>query len=172
MALRHEGKGPRCYFCNKFGHIQRNCHEREKLTQEKSQPTRVTKTRQKVNSVETRTQRTASDEEEMGLVVQHVFTADGVNEPTGTIWIVDSGAISHVCSDRRLFSELTVLEKPLDIVLGHYKQIDVANTQVWITDKVQTLYVPWLTSLQWFFYAGERTNQLPNHLNMDFQLLA
>ena len=32
---------------------------------------------------------------------------------------MDSGGASHVCSDRRLFSELTVLEKPLDIVLSY-----------------------------------------------------
>ena len=30
MTLRHEKKGPRCHFCKKFGHIQRNCHELER----------------------------------------------------------------------------------------------------------------------------------------------
>ena len=27
MTLKHKKRGPRCHFCNRFGHIQRNCHE-------------------------------------------------------------------------------------------------------------------------------------------------
>ena len=30
MTLKHKSKGPRCHFCKKFGHIQRNCYELEK----------------------------------------------------------------------------------------------------------------------------------------------
>lgn len=30
MVSKHKKKGPRCHFCNRFGHIQRNCREREK----------------------------------------------------------------------------------------------------------------------------------------------
>ena len=56
---------------------------------------------QKVNSAETRKQQSSS-EDEAGLVLQHVFSVDGMNEYTSTQWIIDSGATSHVSSDRTL----------------------------------------------------------------------
>ena len=27
MTLKHKKRGPRCHFCNRFRHIQQNCHE-------------------------------------------------------------------------------------------------------------------------------------------------
>ena len=33
MAAKHHKKGSKCFFCKKFGHIQRNCREREISTE-------------------------------------------------------------------------------------------------------------------------------------------
>ena len=85
----HKRKGPRCHYCNKFGHIQRNCHEREK--NQKSEPPTSNKPKHKVNSVKTRD----SDSEEVGLVAQHTFSAHGTRIMSSTKWIIDSGATSH-----------------------------------------------------------------------------
>ena len=65
--------------------------------------TKLLKPKQKANSAEIREQESSSSEE-VGLVHQHVFAAGGVNEPTqsGTQWIIDTGATSHICSDRSL----------------------------------------------------------------------
>ena len=30
MIVKHKNRGPRLIFCNKFGHIQRNCYEPER----------------------------------------------------------------------------------------------------------------------------------------------
>ena len=119
MTLKHRRKGSRCHYCYKFGHIQRNCREKEKKQKSELEKHhhRSTRTEQKVNSAETRKLQSSS-EDEVGLVHQHVFSADGVNEYTGTQWIIDSGATSHICSDRGLFVELKRLEQPLDVVLG------------------------------------------------------
>ena len=122
MTLRHKKKGPRCHFCKKFGHIQRNCHELErKLALERGSPSsrQFKRTEHKVNSVNARDQYDSSDSEEVGLVVQdqHALSV-GVNNQADVEWIVDSGATCHVCHDYSLFSELQNLEKPLDIVLG------------------------------------------------------
>ena len=119
MTLKHRRKGSRCHYCYKFGHIQRNCREKEKKQKSELEKHhhRSTRTEQKVNSAETRKLQSSS-EDEVGLVHQHVFSADGVNEYTGTQWIIDSGATSHICSDRGLFVELKRLERPLDVVLG------------------------------------------------------
>ena len=123
MTLRHKKKGPRCHFCKKFGHIQRNCHELErKLALERGSPSnhQFKRTEHEVNSVNARDQYDSSDSEEMGLVVQdqHALSV-GVNNQADVEWIIDSGATCHViCHDDSLFSELQNLEKPLNIVLG------------------------------------------------------
>ena len=119
MTLKHRRKGLRCHYCNKFGHVQRNCREKEKKQKSEFQKhhRRSTRPEQTVNSAETRKQQSSS-EDEVGLVHQHVFSADGVNEHTGTRWIIDSGATSHICSDRSLFVELKRLEQPVDVALG------------------------------------------------------
>ena len=124
MSLKHKKRGPQCHHCGKFGHIQRNCRDRKK--EEKPQNSDAEyhhrrpnyKPKQKANSAEIREQESSS--EEVGLVHQHVFAAGGVNEPTqsGTQWIIDSGATSHICSDRNLFTDLKKLNHPLDVVLG------------------------------------------------------
>ena len=68
--------------------------------------------------MDTRSQHNGSDSDEVGLVVQHVLSADVVKKSTGTNWIVDSGATCHVCNDSSLFIELHNLKNPLDIILG------------------------------------------------------
>ena len=121
MMIKHKKRGPRCHFCNKFGHIQRNCHERERrlmLENRQTSHNRSKKIAHKINSVDTRSQHDGSDSDELGLVVQHVLSADVVKKSAGTNWIVDSGATCHVCNDSSLFIELHNLKNPLDIILG------------------------------------------------------
>ena len=68
MTLKHKIKGPRCHYCNKFGHIQRNCSKKEKKQKSELEKHhhRSTRTEQKVNSAETR-KRKSSSEDEVGL---------------------------------------------------------------------------------------------------------
>ena len=76
------------------------------------------KTKHTVNSVNTRGQSDDTDSDEVGLVFQHVLSADVANKQADTEWIIDSGATCHVCHDRSLFTELQNLKQPLDIILG------------------------------------------------------
>uniref|UniRef100_A0A1X7T471 CCHC-type domain-containing protein n=1 Tax=Amphimedon queenslandica TaxID=400682 RepID=A0A1X7T471_AMPQE len=90
-------KGPRCHFCKRFGHIQRNCFERQKgqnQGKDKRQQTRVIATDVKGES-----------ESEVGLIVQHALSA-GANRELGTNWIIDSGATSDICNDLSYFVEI------------------------------------------------------------------
>ena len=115
LTARHNfKKGPRCHFCKKFGHIQRNCRERERSQQSGASEKHIKKPQHKAHSAETR-QRVESDE--AGLVVNHVLSADGKPRLTGR-WIIDSGATSHTCNDRDLFIGLYPLKSPLEVLLG------------------------------------------------------
>ena len=64
----------------------------------------------------TRGQSNNTDSNEVGLVVQHVLSADVANKQADTEWIIDLGATCHVCHDWSLFTELQNLQKSLDIV--------------------------------------------------------
>ena len=127
MTLKHKKRGPRCHFCNKFGHIQWNCREREKkLSLEGRGPGNYQSksTKHKINSTNARRQLDDTDSDKVGLVVQHVLSTDVVNQQVDTDWIVDSGATCHVCHDRSLFTDLENLKQPLDIVLGDGRSLN------------------------------------------------
>ena len=116
LMAKYRKRGPRCHFCHKLGHIQKNCREREKLMSREGDRH---KTDHSVNSAEFRRRRAETDsEDEIGLAFQHVFSAEAASQLQRSEWIVDSGASCHVCNNRGLFVVFENLEKPVDIILG------------------------------------------------------
>ena len=63
-----------------------------------------------------RRDRSSSDGDCVGLMVNHVLSANS----TGPLneWIVNSGATCHMCCDDKLFDELHSLKQPLEVMLG------------------------------------------------------
>ena len=119
MTVKYKKRGPRCYFCNRFGHIQRYCHEWEKAAMEDGSPRdQWQKEKHKVNSLELRHQDDDIDSDEVGLIVQHALSVRVQSRSTDTNWIVDLGATCHVCNDHSSFVELSFLQTLLDITLG------------------------------------------------------
>ena len=118
LVMHQNKRGPRCHFCKKFGHIQRNCPKRERKPEglyqrDKNSKHRVYSTKAKTRDAEG----PDSSSEEIGLVVQHALSTGTESSPR-TTWIVDSGATCHVCNERSSFVDLYDLEKPLDVTLG------------------------------------------------------
>ena len=71
----------------------------------------------KVNSVETTgTPDESSDEAEAGLVVNHALSAENIS--SSKYWIVDSGATSHICNNRKQFVHLYPLKHSIEVKLG------------------------------------------------------
>ena len=71
----------------------------------------------RVNKAEVRRRdRSSSDGDCVGLMVNHVLSANS----TGPLneWIVDSGATCHMCCDDKLYDELHSLKQPLEVMLG------------------------------------------------------
>ena len=111
-------KGPRCNFCRKFGHIQRNCVERERAQMKSdSAPKDKHKVKQKAHKAEARqVESSSSESESVGLVVRHALSASSSNRLNS--WIVDSGATCHMCNNKMLFSKLDDLKQSLEVTLG------------------------------------------------------
>ena len=109
-------QGPRCHYCKRIGHIQRNCSERaqneRKPTSTMNQRHHSKGLRHRANNVEAEIE---GDNSDIGLVLtnQRVLSVKSLSN-----WIVDSGATCHVCNDESQFKSITTLEKPIDIALG------------------------------------------------------
>ena len=113
-------KGPRCHYCKRFGHIQRNCSERSqnerKFTNTTSQQMERKYPKHRVNKVEVEQKESSNSDSDIGLVVSHALSI-GESKSLSN-WIVDSGATCHICNNDSQFLNLNSLEKPMDITLG------------------------------------------------------
>jgi transposase InsO family protein len=118
-------KGPTCHHCGKFGHIRRNCWE---LTETAFGPNQKEKKsfKQKANKVHVRRRDSSSSEAEgVGLTVCHALSASARNQSNS--WIVDSGATSHMCNERKFFVEFRNLEPTLQVTLGDGHELQAAG---------------------------------------------
>ena len=109
-----KGRGPQCYYCKQYGHMQKICTERTKAEEEKS----------KHGGSEKGSKRPKP--KGVGLVTSHVL---GVTEPAHD-WIVDSGATCHICNSKELFEELHPLSKPQKVTLGDGRTVEAMSTGV------------------------------------------
>ena len=66
-----------------------------------------------------------SDDSVVGLVTGQLLSATTSNE-VGS-WIVDSGATSHLCNDKSMFTVFDSLENPQEIVLGDGHTLDAVG---------------------------------------------
>ena len=106
MATKQQYRGPKCYNCHKFGHIQKHCSERNK-------------TRIKDKKLDFKPKR-------VGLISQHVL---GSSEQVQQ-WVIDSGATCHICNKQELFEEFHVLPKPQEITLGDDRTVQAIGTGI------------------------------------------
>ena len=116
MTIKHnKRRGPRYHHCKRYGHIKRNCRELQGSNYDNNH--RGGMKPHKVNNVETAgTPDDNSYEVEAGLVVNHALSAENIS--SNTYWIVDSGATSHVCNDKKQFVRLYPLKHSVEVKLG------------------------------------------------------
>ena len=99
------GKGPKCYHCKRFGHIKRNCPELE---------TNMSSTRPgKFKACKACSKQDISSDDDVALLVQHALSTS----VSAKNWIVDSGATTHMCNDRKLFKMFRDSD-PMHVTLG------------------------------------------------------
>ena len=102
-------KGPKCYGCGKMGHIKRNC------TESGERPRGAPQDRRRGAYHADAVRRDEDDEEGVGLFVGHALAAQASSQGK---WIMDSGATSHMCCNKRLFKEFHALDHELEVTLG------------------------------------------------------
>ena len=93
VAKYRQRRGPKCYYCHKYGHIQRNCAERTQI-QERGNAGGF---KHEANTTQTKpSQRNSSSDSDVDLTAYALSTG---NAPHRNKWIVDSGATSHICNN-------------------------------------------------------------------------
>ena len=86
LATRY-GKGPRCHYCKKLGHIKRNCDE---LAGKFKGVAQLQDRRRHAYGAAVQYAEDSSGEQGTGLLVSHALTSNLRGK-----WIVDSGATSQ-----------------------------------------------------------------------------
>ena len=114
-------RGPRCHFCHKLGHIQRNCTARAKSErkQEDYEESKEKKTKHRANQVKSNCQRKdeSDSNSEFGMVTRHVLSASSSHQSTDA-WLIDSGATCHICNNRELFIQYQTFKTPQKVSVG------------------------------------------------------
>ena len=128
LAARHKNwsRGPQCYGCKRFGHIQRNCPERPHHDSDHSKRAKVKKGRKNEAAHQTSVKSGGSDSDEVGLVTRQLLSATDSSEADE--WIIDSGATCHMCNDRKSFVKITTLKKKQDVALGDGHTLSATET--------------------------------------------
>lgn len=133
FSVRHRSRGPKCHFCHKFGHIQRNCSEKIQ-SDRKSEEKKVEKRPVKHRAHQTQTRRKDSEDSDsntatVGLVTRHILSVNTSGE-SADAWIVDSGATCHISNCRESFTSYEMLKKPLEVSLGDGYMLEAMGTGV------------------------------------------
>ena len=116
----------KCHFCNKPGHIKRDCYEYAKVKgavkplqeKKKSKPGAALKVTISAEDD------VSLDYDSTGLVVQHALSADAKCQDQ---WILDSGATCHMCNSKRQFVQLREVSNQLAITLGDGSTLQAAG---------------------------------------------
>ena len=136
-------KGPKCQQRGKFGHIKKNC--RSSSSTEAYDKRNHKDTKQKANAAKMKHTESSSDSESVGLVVQHSMAS----LPGKAAWIIDSGAMCHMCNNKSLFMEYESLKTPLKVTLGDGYEVDAIGSGVVMLNTV----LPSGESKQWKLHS-------------------
>ena len=115
---KFESRGPKCYGCQRYEHIRKNCPENmypSPVPRPSDHQNPIRKGKKVVHLTRDKLKSDSDPEQNViGLVTCHVLSA--VDEADS--WIIDSGATCHICNNRQSFLEFHSLERPQYVTLG------------------------------------------------------
>ena len=96
-----------CHYCKKPGHFKRDCKKFAKAQSSEKQKQRSER---------------GHDSSDDAMLVSNALLAKSRND-----WIIDSGATSHMCNDRSMFTELNEQGPSEEVTLGDGSSLEVAG---------------------------------------------
>ena len=115
VKSKNAKKRATCHHCGKLGHYKRDCWKLAADRRTKSQK----ESKHEASLVAEQVDSAGDDEV---LMVGHAM----VTGPSGS-WIVDSGATSHMCTGRELFSDYDMMAKPGQVSVGDGRVLKVVG---------------------------------------------
>ena len=140
-TTQHPPKARRvkCFHCTMLGHFKRNC--RIRIAEEKKAKSGRAQLRKQANAAVNARSNSVREDNGDAFVVSHALAANITNN-----WIIDSGATSHMCNDKRLFSDFRRLEKPEQVTLGDRHELEaVGRGTVYLSMKMPKESVNYVT---------------------------
>lgn len=120
------GRDIRCYGCGRLGHMKRSCpdrgSERDRGGERGSERPRregYGSDRSECNVAEDRWPSGS------GMMVSHALAT--TLDPDDSAWIVDSGATSHMCRDRKMFTDLRPMTGNPRVMVGDGRSLSVTG---------------------------------------------
>lgn len=132
---RPAGKGPECYCCHKFGHIAKNCPEKNKRRRQWAEQAQDTKE-------ETKDTFMLSTSEEASY-------SQGIGDSS----CIDSGCTSHMCNEKHMFKKLLSIDSEVKLANNESTRIiGVGNVSIPVdighdkcqVDITRVMYMPYL----------------------------
>ena len=102
-----------CFYCDKPGHIARYCWKKD---QDKKQR-EVEEHRNQTNFAQA-AYHTSGDDNTVTVEQVYVSAHVATGASDRSLWLIDSGASSHMCCDRDMFDTFEYM-KPVEIVVGN-----------------------------------------------------
>lgn len=102
---------PKCYHCGKMGHIERYCWAKKE-----GQSTGGKKEGQKA-TVSVTEQNSDSDDSALVNTTNQALPVSKTDK-NNEVWIIDSGATSHMCCDKKSFAALYQIKDPIEVMVG------------------------------------------------------
>lgn len=93
-------QGPMCYKCKEFGHIKKNCPLWKRGKKETAQ----------------------KSEEDMSFLATEKALSSA--QTANKVWIIDSGATSHMCHNKELFVNMELFQHPLCVSVGDGRELE------------------------------------------------
>lgn len=114
-------KGPICHFCRKPGHLKRECWKLAAQSEAGKKAGKSSgKPKHAANQVTEKQQdhHQQTDDAEALSECEALVVGHALSIVSKEIWIIDSGATCHMCSDESFFSELRKLDDVQEVSLG------------------------------------------------------
>jgi hypothetical protein len=115
---KDQKKGPRCYNCDKFGHLKKDCRRRRKINHSKDKEAANVAVVKRNNELPTPAPEGEYEDIEVGITL-----IAGTSPLSYDHWILDSGCSKHMTGTRNLLYDYEAFRNHRTVIVGNGQQI-------------------------------------------------